>query len=53
MLLISLLKHSISCTNILEEDINTTMKKNTKFVLFSGKDVGLKPNAGKENVAAT
>jgi hypothetical protein len=29
------------------------MKKNTKFVLFSGKEVGLKLNAEKENVAAT
>jgi hypothetical protein len=30
---------------VLEECINTTKKKNTKFVLFIGKEVGPKLNA--------
>jgi hypothetical protein len=43
----------ISCTNVLEEDINNTKKKNTKCVLFSGKEVGPELNAEKEMVSAT
>jgi len=37
----------IYCTNVLEGDINTTKKKNTKFVLFSGKEVGPELNQRK------
>jgi hypothetical protein len=40
-------------TNLFDEDINTTKKKNTKFVLFSCKEVVMKLNADNVHVSLT